>query len=118
MAYVVIDLPVGDTSKADGFLYTPFRFKQPRGLAFSGDGTNYLWVTDVATDSVYLFSNTGLEGVQPPPGATTKKNINVSFGGPAVFGRPESIAYVDKIIYVADSERGRVIRFKLTSDFD
>jgi hypothetical protein len=118
IAYVVEEFPVGDTTKADGFLYTPFRFKEPRGLTFAGDETNYIWVTDVGTDSVYLFSNTGLEGAQPPPGSTSKKNINVSFGGPGVFGRPESIAYVNKIIYIADSERGRVIRFMLTTDFD
>ncbi len=118
VAYVIQDLPVGDTSKADGFLYEPFRFKQPRGLTFAGDGTNYIWVTDVGTDSVYLFTLNGLEGIQPPPGSSSDKNINVSFGGPAIFGRPESIAYVLNIIYVADADRGRIRRFKLTTDFD
>ena len=118
VAYRVRDLPVGDTSKADGFLYEPFRFKEPRGLTFAGDGTNYIWITDVKSDSVYLFTTTGLEGVQPPPGSSTTKNINVSFGGPGVFGRPVSVAYVDRIIYIADADRGRVLRFKLTTDFD
>ncbi len=118
VAYSIVNFPVGDTTQADGFLYEPFRFSAPRGLTIAGDGTNYVWVSDVQSDSVYLFSFTGLEGIEPPPGASSDKNINVSFGGPGLFGRPESVAYVDNILYVADSERGRIVRFKLTTDFD
>ncbi|GIV43767.1 MAG: hypothetical protein KatS3mg035_0890 [Bacteroidia bacterium] len=70
---------IGDTSKAEGFLYTANRFQAPKGLAYAGDGTNYLFVTDSEKDSVYVFTNTGLEGVKPPAGAEIPKFIKVFF---------------------------------------
>ena len=56
-----------DTSLADGFLTDPNKFTAPTHIALTGDGTNYLFVTDAAKDSVYQFTLTGLEGIQPPP---------------------------------------------------
>jgi hypothetical protein len=113
---------LGDTSKADGFLYTANRFKQPRGLAYSGDGTNYLFVTDSELDSVYVFTNSGLEGVRPPAGAESKKFIKVSFGGtgsaPTQFKKPLGLTFYRKILYVCDSENQRILRFRLTTDFN
>jgi hypothetical protein len=120
--YQVTDLPVGDTSQADGFLYTPGRFAAPVDVAYSGDGTNYIFVVDREKDSVYQFTNTGLEGVKAPAGSTTTKNIKVSFGGTGIgltqFSEPTAIAYYNQILYVADAGNGRVLRFKLTTDFD
>lgn len=110
-----------DTSKADGFLYTPNRFQKPRGVTIAGDGTNYIFVTDSDKDSLYLFTITGLEGVQPPAGNTSTKNIKVSFGGTGSglkqFRNPTAVAYHNKIVYVCDSGNGRILRFKLTTDF-
>ncbi|MFT4754705.1 MAG: hypothetical protein ACI85Q_002265, partial [Salibacteraceae bacterium] len=34
------------------------------------------------------------------------------------FKNPRAVAYLNEILYVADSGNGRVLRFKLTSDFD
>lgn len=110
-----------DTSKADGFMYTPNKFTEPRGISIAGDGSNYIFVTDAAKDSVYLFTLTGLEGVPPPAGYSSKKNINVSFGGtgsgPKQFRRPTAVAYFGSTLYICDTGNGRIVRFKLSTEF-
>lgn len=115
-------LPIGDTTKADGFLYTPDRFEKPMGSIITGDGTNYVIIADAAKDSVYLFTTSGLEGVQAPPGSSSNKNINVSFGGTGSglteFNYPVAVAYIERILFVADAGNKRILRFKLTTDFD
>jgi hypothetical protein len=120
--YTVKEFSVGDTSKADGFLYTPARFAAPVDVTFTGDGTNYIFVVDREKDSVYQFTNTGLEGVAPPAGSTSKKNVLVSFGGTGTsltqFKHPSAVAYYQQILYVADTDNHRILRFKLTTDFD
>jgi hypothetical protein len=118
--YMPKNLEIGDTSKADGFLNTPNRFAMPHDIAYSGDGTNYLWVIDSEKDSLYQFTNTGLEGVRPPAASKSRKNIKVSFGGkgngPMQFNSPKGVAYTDRIVYVADAGNQRLLRFKLTTD--
>lgn len=110
-----------DTSKANGFIYSPNKFTSPLGVTIAGDGSNYIFVADAAKDSVYLFSLNGLEGIQPPPGYATKKNIKVSFGGsglgPKQFRKPVALAYHNQILYVCDAGNGRVTRFKLSTEF-
>lgn len=114
-------LITGDTAEAESFLATPFRFEQPVDVSLSGDGTNFIFVADAMKDSVYLFTFSGLEGVQPPPGSTEKKYINVSFGGRGQglmkFHEPSAVAYQRNILYVADRKNGRICRYKLTTDF-
>jgi len=109
-----------DTSLADNFINEPFRFKQPVGLEFAGDGTNYIFVVDRATDSLYQFTSNGLEGVQPPPASGQTKYVKTSFGGtgigPTQFNKPSAVAYKDDILYVADQGNGRILRFTLTLD--
>ncbi len=123
--YEVRPLEEGDTSKAEGFLYTPNRFTSPVDVAYTGDGTNYIFVVDSETDSLYQFSNTGLEGIKPPAASADQKYIRASFGGTdetgldvSGFNEPSGVAYSDKIVYVADAANGRILRFKLTLDFD
>lgn len=120
--YSVKEMPVGDTAKADGFLYSSDRFASPVDVTYTGDGTNYIFVVDSEKDSLYQFTNTGLEGVRPPAGSTTTKNIRVSFGGTGrgltQFDQPMAVAYYDRIVYVADAGNQRILRFKLTTDFD
>lgn len=120
--YQVSELLVGDTTKADRFLYEPNRFATPFDVTYTGDGTNYIFVVDSERDSLYQFTNTGLEGVRPPAGSPETKNIMVSFGGTGTslteFNQPSGVAYLDRIVYVADKGNGRVLRFKLTTDFD
>lgn len=120
--FVVQNLISGDTSRADGFLYEPGRFTQPVDVAIAGDGTGYLFVVDSETDSLYQFNGLGLEGVNPPPGSRSSRNVLVSFGGTgdglSQFREPGGVAYLDRIVYVADTGNGRVLRFKLTTDFD
>ena len=121
-SYTVEQLTVGDTAKADGFLYSPNRFSSPLDVAITGDGTNYMFIVDGEKDSLYQFTLTGLEGVQPPAGSSSDKNILVSFGGtgngPLQFNNPSGVAYLNEMLYVADKGNGRVLRFKLTTDFD
>lgn len=105
-----------------GFLYEPFKFDQPTDLAFAADGSNYLFVVDSGTDSLYAFTSTGVEGVAPPPGATSTVPVPVSFGGEGDgalrFDDPMGVAYFDRIVYVADSGNDRLSRFRLNTDFE
>jgi hypothetical protein len=121
-SFQVANLAVGDTSKADGFLLEANRFIKPVDIAVAGDGTNYFWVVDEVKDSLYQFNALGYEGVNPPAGSTTNKVINVSFGGNGIglteFNGPTAVAYQNEIVYVADGGNGRILRFKLTTDFD
>ncbi len=108
--------------EADGFLTFPYRFDDPTGVSLAGDGTNHIFITDSKKDSLYLFSLNGFEGVKPPPGYSSTKYINVSFGGTGTglseFNEPTGIAYKNKVVYIADAGNGRILRFKLTTDFD
>lgn len=111
-----------DTTRADRFLYDANRFANPSDLSYSGDGTNLIFVTDAEKDSVFIFTNAGWEGVKPPPGSGQTRYINVSFGGtgPGLtqFNEPSGVAYLNQILYVADAGNGRILRFRLTTDFD
>ncbi|GCD76741.1 hypothetical protein JCM31826_02230 [Thermaurantimonas aggregans] len=114
--------PYGDTSKSDGGLHEPFKFQEPVGITLSGDAANFIFVVDKAKDSLYQFSGNGLEGVQPPAATGITKLQKASFGGRGndytQFRAPMSVAFFKKILYVADSENGRILRFRLTLDFD
>lgn len=117
-----------DISKASNFLYEPFRFKKPEDCFIAPDATNYIFVVDSETDSVYVFTNQGFEGVNPPANSSIKKQVNVSFGGRAVdgkpldgpfnFNNPMGICYNRRIIYVADKDNNRICRYKLNTDLE
>ncbi|MCH8546555.1 MAG: hypothetical protein LAT54_07465 [Cryomorphaceae bacterium] len=114
--------PVGDTSRADGFLYEPGKFSNPVGLTVAGDNSRFLFVVDADKDSLFQFTRDGFEGVLPPPASGITKMQKVSFGGTGngltQFNRPSGVAYYRRIVYVADAGNGRVLRFRLTLDFD
>jgi hypothetical protein len=122
ISYELKQFTTTDTAAAENFLYTPNRFTLPTDVTYSGDGTNYLFVIDSEKDSLFQFTNTGLEGVQPPAGSESDKQIRVSFGGMGTglmqFNDPAAVAYLNQIVYVADAGNARVLRFKLTTDFD
>jgi hypothetical protein len=115
-------LVIDDFSQANGFLSSPNKFSSPYSICVTGNGTNYIFITDNQKDSVYQFTITGLEGVRPPPGSIEKKFIKTSFGGRGIglsqFNNPTSVEYLDKILYVVDNGNKRILRFKLTLDFD
>ena len=120
--YAVDDrLIVGDTSKADGFLSVPGRFRRVEGLAITGGAQPYLIVADAELDSVYVFTLRGLEGVQPPPAAGSPKLVKVSFGGtgsgPMNMRRPTAVAHAERLLYVCDAGNRRIMRLRLTTDF-
>lgn len=119
--YRPILLASGDTSEADGFINSPDKFSRPTDITVTGDGTEFIFVVDAGTDSLYQFSITGFEGVLPPAASGIDRYQKVSFGGTGTgatqFNRPMGVAYFNRIVYVADSENGRVLRFQLTTDF-
>lgn len=114
-------LASSDTSQADGFINEPDKFSMPTAITVTGDGTEFIFVVDAETDSLYQFTSTGFEGVLPPAASGIDRYQKVSFGGTGTganqFNRPMGVAYFNKIVYVADSENGRVLRFQLTTDF-
>lgn len=111
-----------DPDAGEGFLYEEFKFENPVDMAFAADGTNYLYVLDAAKDSLFVFTNSGVEGVAPPPGATSNQPVPVSFGGEgdgaSEFRNPQGVTYFDRIVYVADTGNDRISRFRLNTDFE
>lgn len=121
-SYEVIEFPkTQDSTKADGILYQSYRFSRPSDITIAGDGTGYIWVVDAQKDSLYQFNAKGYEGINAPSGSASTRAIKASFGGKGngllQFNRPMGLAYMNKIVYVADAGNKRVLRFKLTTDF-
>lgn len=115
-------LASSDTSKADGFINSPNKFSEPTAITLAGDGSGFIFVVDKETDSLYQFTATGLEGVLPPAATGITKYQKASFGGTGSavteFKEPMGVGYLNEILYVADAGNGRVLRFKLTLDFE
>lgn len=114
-----------DLTKARRFLYEPNRFVNPQDIYVAPDVNAYIFVTDAASDSVYIFSNAGFEGVNPPATATDKRQAIVSFGGsgpdgkasgPFNFVDPTGICYYNRTIFVCDKGNNRVCRYRLNTD--
>ncbi len=111
-----------DYSKGRRFLYDPFRFSAPADVCVAGDKTGYIFVVDRDRDSVYQFTQKGIEGVPPLPAMNETRHIIVSFGGhgagPFQFDQPVGVAYYDKTLYVADRGNRRIARFRLNTDIE
>jgi hypothetical protein len=114
-----------DFSKANRFMYESFRFQQPEDIFAAPDASGYIFITDSRKDSVFVFSNNGFEGVNPPANSPTKKQIIVSFGGSGENGtgsgpfnliNPTGICYNSRTIYVCDKGNNRVCRYRLNTD--
>lgn len=76
------------------------KFLQPEGTAVDAAGNIY--IADAGKDSVFKFNSYGDE-LQ-------------SFGGKNIFNKPHAVAVFDKILYVADTENNRILRFVLSTD--
>ncbi len=111
-----------DLTKGRRFLYDPFRFSAPADVCVAGDKTGYIFVVDRLRDSVYQFTQQGIEGVPPLPSMNETRHIIVSFGGkgagPFQFDEPVAVAYHKKTLYVADRGNGRIARFRLNIDIE
>lgn len=111
-----------DTSRASRFLYQSFRFKYPSDVCVAPDETGYIFIVDRESDSLYQFTRLGFEGVNPPPASGFTKQIIASFGGegsgPFQFRSPGGVAYFRRVVYVADTGNGRVMRYKLSTDLE
>ncbi len=111
-----------DTTKASRFLYDSFRFGKPADICTAPDETNYIFIIDSEKDSLYQFTSLGFEGVNPPPNSGLTKQVIASFGGrgsgPFQFNQPQGVAYLRRIVYVADTGNGRIMRYKLSTDLE
>ena len=111
-----------DPDRGDAFLYDEFRFSNPTDITVAADGSNYIFVADAGSDSLYVFTGQGVEGVTPPPGSNSLKPVIVSFGGTGdgamQFRRPRGVASFQRIVYVADSGNNRISRYRLNTDFE
>lgn len=116
-----------DNSKADRFLYESYRFKKPEDCYIAPDNLGYMFVVDSETDSLYVFTPQGYEGVNPPANSGITKQVVVSFGGfasdgtntgPFSFNDPSGVCYSRRTIYVADKKNNRVCRYKLSTDLE
>lgn len=111
-----------DTSKADNFLYKPFRFKNPVDIYVAPDQTGYIFIADADSNKLYQFTQKGYEGVNPPATSGLKKQQLASFGstgqGLTQFDGISGVCYFRKMIYVADKNNNRICRFKLSSDLE
>lgn len=111
-----------DTSRAERFLYEGFRFTNPTDICIAPDETGYIFVIDSERDSLYQFSPLGFEGVNPPPASGITKQVISSFGGrglgPFQFNQPQGVAYFRRVVYVADTGNGRIMRYKLSIDLE
>jgi 6-phosphogluconolactonase (cycloisomerase 2 family) len=106
-------------------MYESGRFKKPEDIFASPTENGFLFVTDSGTDSIYVFSNIGFEGVNPPANSSFKKQVIVSFGGSGVDGKasgpynfvdPTGICFFNRTIFVCDKGNNRVCRYRLNSD--
>ncbi|MFN3528717.1 MAG: hypothetical protein ACK417_02185 [Bacteroidia bacterium] len=111
-----------DTSRADRFLYEGFRFTKPADICIAPDETGYIFIVDSERDSLYQFTRLGFEGVNPPPASGLSKQVIASFGGrgagPFQFNQPKGVAYFRRVVYVADSGNGRIMRYILSIDLE
>ena len=116
------DLLAQDTTQGDRFLYEVNRFRNPRDVYIAPDEPGYIYVVDAGLDSVFVFNQSGVEGVNPPPTANTNKQAKVSFGGtgsgPSQFNDPSGVCYNRGTIYIADKGNNRVIRYRLNTDLE
>lgn len=116
------ELLVMDPNKANGFLYEANKFKNPQDVYVAPDQTGYIFVVDSETDRFYQFTSKGLEGVPPPPNTSYVKNIKVSFGeegaGLFQFDDPMGVCYFKKMIYIADKNNNRIVRYRLNTDLE
>jgi hypothetical protein len=78
----------------------PGTFIQPEGAAIDNSGNIY--VADATKDSVYKFNSFG--------------DLLIGFGGEEQFKNPNSVAFFDKTLYVADTGNNRIVRFILSTD--
>lgn len=114
-----------DFGKGDKFLYQPYRFKKPEDCFIAPDALLYHFVVDSGTDSLYIFTGQGIEGVNPPANSGLRKQVIVSFGGPGVdgtasgpfsFNDPSGVCYFRRTIFVADKNNNRICRYILSTD--
>lgn len=110
-----------DYDNAKRFLYESDRFDSPEDIYIAPD-RRHIFVVDSGLDSLYQFTISGEEGVNPPANSNEDRNIIVSFGGegqgPFQFDDPSGVCYFREMVYVADKGNNRVLRYRLNTDLE
>ena len=110
-----------DPNAGDGFLFEEGKFAGASDLAIGRDAAGLLFVTDAEKDSLFVFNPNGIEGVTLSTTGSLRP-IPVSFGGtgsgPNQFSNPQGVAYLDRTVYVADTDNNRISRYRLNTDFE
>jgi len=105
LEYIQTEDFTGYQNKIEPFvtdLMSVAKFEKPEGTAI--DIFDNIFVADAGKDSIFKFNSFGDE--------------MESFGGPEVLSSPHAVAYFDKILYVADTDNNRILRFVLSTDID
>lgn len=119
ISYQVKNLPLPNDTSIRGSLYQSYKFRRPMGVTIANDQTGFIFVTD--KDSLFQFTSEGYEGVRLVASTIRRGYNKVSFGGkgsgPYKFNGPAGVAYLNRIVYVADSRNGEIKRYRLSTDF-
>lgn len=91
---------VNNLPPAASDLMKPNFFLQPEGSCLDAAGNIY--VAETSRDSIYKFNSFG--------------ELVLGFGGRSVFKKPYAVAHFDNILYVADAENNRIVRYILSTD--
>ena len=77
-------------------------------------------IVDSKQNKVWVFDQDGNH--KESESSTDSHKLFLSFGDESLFNSPQGITYNsgygENILYVADTGNNRILRFKLTSDFD
>lgn len=73
------------------------------------DNSNNVYVIDSGRDSLYKFSNSGM---------LRSESFGGTGSGEGKFNNPMGVAWFNKVLYIADTDNNRVVRFKLSTDLN
>lgn len=91
-----------DPSRQQPTLLQPGRFRAPEGACF--DAAGVLYVVDAEADSLLVFSRSGM--------------LLRGYQGEGVYRlqRPSGVSVYNRTVYIADSDNGRILRVRLSTD--
>lgn len=73
------------------------------------DDNNNVYVIDSARDSLYKFNNLG---------ALRSESFGGTGSGENQFSNPFGVAVFNRVVYIADTGNGRIVRYKLSTDLN
>jgi hypothetical protein len=108
----------GDGYAADQTFLLPNKFRSPGDVRIDGE-TNFIFVVDAKSDSLFQFTAAGVEGVPRLPQQSPGPNNIVSFSRFGVNDKltaPEGVCPYGGTLYISDTGNNRILRFQLSTD--